>query len=129
MTTLCTEVSDAMKWKGYQSPGIFQGPCVVQMNVGISDDAELTGPLSVFTAITLMVDQMAALAWQKLGLQPDPLTGKLHRDLAEAKVAIDLTTHLAGYIEPKLDEDDKRRIHGLIRDLRINYVEKAKETE
>ena len=83
-------------------------------------------PLSVYTMLLAMTDQLAAIAWQKLGLQPDIMTGKVHRELEEAKLAIDLTTHLASFIEPKLDEDDKRRIHNLIRDLRINYVEQSK---
>jgi len=83
--------------------------------------------LSVYEVIMVMVDQMAAIAWQKLGLQPDPLSGKVAKNLAEAKVAIDLTQHLASFIEPQLDDEDKRRIHNLVRDLRINYVEKAKE--
>ncbi len=73
-----------------------------------------------------MVDQMASVSWQKLGLQPDFATGRTYKDLDEAKVAIDLTTHLAGFIEPKLDEEDKRRIHNLIRDLRYNFVERSK---
>jgi hypothetical protein len=74
-----------------------------------------------------MVDQMSAIAWQKLGLQPDFMTGKLEKNLEEAKVAIDLTTHLASFIEPRLEDDDKREIHNLVRNLRLNYVEKAKE--
>lgn len=84
-------------------------------------------PLSVYTVVTFMVDQMAAVAWQKLGLQPDMITGKLHKDMVQAKVAIDIATHLASFIEPQLDEDDRRRIHDLVRDLRLNYVERAKE--
>jgi len=87
---------------------------------------QLEGPISIYTILLATTDQLAAFAWQKLGLQPDILTGKMHRDLEEAKVAIDLTTHLASFIEPKLDEDDKRRIHNLIRDLRINFVEQNK---
>ena len=84
-------------------------------------------PLSVYDFITIMVDQMAGFAWQKLGLQPDVMTGKIMPDMEEAMVAIDLTAHLASFFVPRLDEDDKRRIHGLVRDLRINYVEKVKE--
>jgi hypothetical protein len=84
-------------------------------------------PLSVYTVIIAMVEQMSSIAWQKLGLQPDIMTGKLVQDLDQAKVAIDLTSHLASFIEPQLDEEDKRRIHGLIRDLRLNYVQKSKE--
>jgi hypothetical protein len=95
----------------------------------ITENAGLpTQPVSVYDFITAMVDSMASLAWQKLGLQPDVYTGKIEKNIEEAKVAIDLTTHLAGFIEPRLDDDDKRRIHGLIRDLRINYVEKSKES-
>lgn len=92
------------------------------------DEPELPKePLSVYDFITVMVDQMAAIAWQKLGLQPDVMTGLIAGDMEQAKVAIDLTAHLASFIEPKLDDEDKRRIHGLVRDLRINYVERAKE--
>lgn len=91
-----------------------------------ADAAAQAEPLSVYTVLVAMVDQLAAISWQKLGLQPDLLTGKIARDLDEAKVAIDLTTHIAGFVEPKLDEEDKRRLHNLIRDLRINYVEQSK---
>ena len=92
---------------------------------GMSDN-EPVSPISVYDIIATMVDTMATIAWTKLGLQPDLATGKLEQDMEQAKVAIDLTTHLAGFIEPQLDEEDKRRIHGLVRDLRLNYVEKTK---
>ncbi len=84
-------------------------------------------PVSVYAVIMTMVDTMATIAWSKLGLQPDLATGRIEKDMEQAKVAIDLTTHLASFIEPQLDEDDKRRVHGLVRDLRMNYVEKSKE--
>ena len=87
------------------------------------------GPLSVYDVLVVMTDQLAAIAWQKLGLQPDPLSGQVQKNLEEAKVAIDLTSHLASFVQPRLDEDDKRQLHNLIRDLRINYVEKSKETD
>lgn len=86
-----------------------------------------TEPVNVYDVIMFMADQMAAIAWQKLGLQPDMVTGKLEKDFEQAKVAIDLTSHLASFIEPRLDDDSKRRMHNLVRDLRINYVEKAKD--
>jgi hypothetical protein len=89
-------------------------------------ESQTPEPVSVYAVIMTMVDTMAAIAWSKLGLQPDLATGQLAADLNEAKVAIDLTTHLASFIEPQLDEEDKRRIHGLVRDLRMNYVEKSK---
>ena len=84
--------------------------------------------IDVYDVIMVMVDNLAMIAWQKLGLQPDMMTGKVEKDMVQAKVAIDLTTHLASFIEPRLDEDDKRQMHSLVRDLRINYVEKSKES-
>lgn len=84
------------------------------------------GPPSVYDILMVMADQLAAVAWQKLGLQPDPFTGKVEQNLSEAKVAIDVTTHLASFVQPRLDEADQRQMHNLIRDLRINFVEKSK---
>jgi hypothetical protein len=85
------------------------------------------GPVDVYDVITVIVDQMAAIAWQKLGLQPDWGTGQIEKDLGQAKVAIDITTHLSTFIEPKLEEHDRQRIHSLIRDLRLNFVQKSQE--
>ena len=81
--------------------------------------------IDVYAVIAVMVDQMAAIAWQKLGLQPDWGTGQIEMDLGQAKVAIDVTTHLSTFIEPNLEEEDKKRIHSLIRDLRLNFVQKT----
>jgi hypothetical protein len=85
------------------------------------------GPIDVYDVLTVMVDQMAAIAWQKLGLQPDWSTGQIEKDLGQAKVAIDITTHLSTFIEPKLEDQDRQRIHTLIRDLRLNFVQKSQE--
>lgn len=83
------------------------------------------GPLQVHDVIALMLDQMAGMAWQKLGLHPDPVTGTTHPDLAQAKVAIDLCTHLAGIIHPRLDPADQRQIDNLLNDLRANYMQRT----
>jgi len=88
---------------------------------------EALPPEDVYAVIMTMVDRMSAVAWSKLGLQPDFMTGKIEKDLGQAKVAIDVTTHLASMIEGQLDDEDKRQIHTLVRDLRLNYVEKMKE--
>lgn len=84
-------------------------------------------PVSVYDHLGQMLDLMAAIAWGKLGLQPDIMTGRIEPDFAEAKVAIDLAAHLAEVIDSRLDQDDRRRVQGLIRDLRLNYVQKSKE--
>lgn len=84
-------------------------------------------PLNVYDALAAMMDQLAGIAWQKLGLQPDMLTGTLHADYPQAKIAIDEVAHLSAIVEPQLDDEDRRRVQSLVRDLRLNYVEKVRE--
>lgn len=84
-------------------------------------------PIDVHAVLAVMVEQMASIAWSKLGLQPDMMTGKIEKDLDQAKVAIDVTWQMAAFLESNLDEPDQRRIHSLMRDLKLNYIEKRKE--
>jgi len=85
-------------------------------------------PISVYDILAILIEQLSAVAWQKLGLQHDPVTGTLSTDLVEAKVAIDVTANLVQQLESQLDEEDKRRVQSLVRDLRINYVQKSQGT-
>jgi len=82
-------------------------------------------PISIYDILAILIEQMSSISWQKLGLQPDPVAGSIAVDLVEAKVAIDVTAHLVQQLESQLDEEDKRRVHSLVRDLRINYVQKS----
>jgi len=84
-------------------------------------------PLDVHTVIMVMLDQMSAIAWQKMGLQPDPMTGQIHKDLTQAKVAVDVVANLANHILPQLDEVDKRELTNLVSNLKINFVQKSAE--
>lgn len=88
---------------------------------------EPKGPVSVYQLVTVVLENFTEVAWGKLGLHPDILTGQIETDLVEAKVAIDIVGHLADTLEPQLDDEDKRRIQGMVRDLRLNYVQKSKE--
>jgi len=82
-------------------------------------------PLSIYDVLAILIEQISSVSWQKLGLQPDPMTGKIEFDLVEAKVSIDVTASLVQHLESQLDEEDRRRLHSLVRDLRINYVQKS----
>ncbi len=88
--------------------------------------SESQGPISVYDVVAIMAEQMASIAWQKLGLHPDPITNTIAADLGEAKVAIDVVTYLSEQMESKLDEEDRRELHNLVRNLRLNYVEKSR---
>ena len=83
-------------------------------------------PLNVYAVLAVMLDQMSAIAWQKMGLRPDPFTGTMERDLAQARAAIDVAEMMMKTLEGQLDEEDRRQTHNLMRDLKVNYVEQNK---
>ncbi|RYG25838.1 DUF1844 domain-containing protein [bacterium] len=83
--------------------------------------------LDVFEHAAQSLDVWAAIAWSKLGLSPDIMDGTIGMDLAQAKAAIDIAAAFAGVLETHLDADDRRRVQGLVRDLRINFVQKSTE--
>lgn len=85
-------------------------------------------PLSIYAVLATLVDQMASIAWQKLGLQHDFITGKLEPDLDQAKVAIDVVAKLTEFLEAECDEQDRRQLDNLVRDLRMNYVSRRSES-
>jgi len=82
-------------------------------------------PIDVYALVAISLEQFIGVAWQKLGLHPDPLTHKIEKDLAQAKIAIDIAAKLAEILEPKLDDADKRTTQSIISDLRINFVKQA----
>ena len=83
-------------------------------------------PVDLYGVLAVTIEQFSALAWQKMGLQPDYMTGKIEKDLDQCKVAVDATAALAALLEPQLEESDKRQMQNLVRDLKMNFVEHSK---
>lgn len=100
-----------------------------QLTGNMTDTSTPAGPIDVNEVIAIMLDNMASIAWQKLGLQPDPMTGTIAKDLGQAKMAIDAASALSELIQGVVDDADRRSLQNLIRDLRVNYVEKVKEEQ
>ena len=90
----------------------------------MSEDIQERPAPTIYDHLAMILDQLSGVAWQKLGLQPDMMTGKIEPDLAQARVAIDVVGYLAGQLDSQLDDEDKKHIHSLVRDLKINYVQK-----
>lgn len=89
-------------------------------------DTPQAEPINVYEFLSMMLESTTQLAWSKLGLQPDLATGVVHpADLVQAKAAIDAADALAKLIEHELDESDRRTIQNLMRDLRVNYVQRS----
>ncbi|MBN9500597.1 MAG: hypothetical protein BGO01_13540 [Armatimonadetes bacterium 55-13] len=88
---------------------------------------ETPQPVDFNAFLVEMIDMAAAIAWSKLGLQPDIRSGKIEPDLSQAKLAIDTIAQLSSLIEPQLDDEAKRQMGNLVGNLRINFVSKMQE--
>lgn len=81
---------------------------------------------TVYDHLLVMFEQLVVVAWAKLGLRHDPISGKLEPNLSEAKVAIDVVTFMGTQLEQQLeDEGDRRQIQNVMRDLKINFVQRS----
>lgn len=85
------------------------------------------GTTSVYEHLFAALDALSAVAWQKMGLRTDALSGKIVRNIDEARIAIDAVAALAALLEPALDASDRNRLQGLVRDLRLNFVTQSKD--
>lgn len=67
-------------------------------------------------------------AWRGMGLIADPLTGEARKDLPSAQLAIDSVTFLLSKVEGHLADDERREAQRRLNDLRLNYLNKLRES-
>ncbi|MDI6828676.1 MAG: DUF1844 domain-containing protein [Armatimonadota bacterium] len=92
--------------------------------VGEEQEPQLQ-PVDVYSLLKSFIGILGAHAWQWLGLVKDPLTGKIEKDLEQAKVAIDALALLIGHIENKLQPGELNELKGMLSDLRMNFVRQS----
>ncbi len=74
------------------------------------------------------ISMLNGKAWEYLGLIMNPETKEINKDLEKAKIAIDTVAFLYDQIKDDLNPEDFKRIDNLLANLRMNYVEKLKES-
>ncbi|MBA7499801.1 hypothetical protein ES704_02548 [subsurface metagenome] len=74
------------------------------------------------------ISMLSGKAWEYLGLIMNPETKEINKDLKKAKIAIDTVVFLYDQIKDDLNPEDFKRIDNLLANLRMNYVEKLKES-
>jgi hypothetical protein len=96
-----------------------------------ADDGDAIGfqnPLAGMTVANILRMSAGMLnerAWVGMGLVPDPLTGKMDKDLPEAKRAIDILTDLVKHLEQDAAPDERREIQTMLTNLRLNFVRQS----
>src|SRR5665648_1109257 len=74
------------------------------------------------------ISMLSGKAWEYLGLIMNPETKEINKDFKKAKIAIDTVAFLYDQIKDDLNPEDFKRIESLLANLRMNYVEKLKES-
>ena len=74
------------------------------------------------------ISMLSGKSWEYLGLIMNPETKEINKDLKKAKIAIDTVAFLYDQIKDDLNPEDFKRIENLLANLRMNYVEKLKES-
>jgi len=78
--------------------------------------------IDVYSALRLSIAQLAGVAWQMMGLQPDPFTNEIRKDTTQARVAIDAAAALVEQLKPHIQGQEARDYQSLLTDLRLNFV-------
>lgn len=83
--------------------------------------------ISTRELLVWMLGVLGAKAWQGMGLVPNPGSGKIEKDMADAKIAIDAFAAVLDAMRPQLDAQARRDTEALLTTLRLNFVEKSSE--
>lgn len=75
----------------------------------------------------LLIVQLAQGAWVALGKVPNPISGKIERNLEAARLTIDMLDSVEVRTRGNLSEDEKAVLDRSLRDLRLNYVDEQKK--
>lgn len=79
------------------------------------------------TFVTFVVG-LSSEALAALGEMPDPATGERRRDLRAAQQLIDIIGLLRDKTRGNLDQDEQSLLEAILFDLRMKYVELARQT-
>jgi len=78
--------------------------------------------IDVYSALRISIAQLAGVAWQMMGLQPDPFTNEIRKDTAQARIAIDAAAALVEQLKPHVQGQEARDYQNILTDLRMNFV-------
>jgi hypothetical protein len=72
-----------------------------------------------------LVMMLASACWQQLGKVPNPVTGKIEKEIDNAQITIELLSMLRDKTKGNLSTDEERLLANTISDLQLNYADEA----
>jgi hypothetical protein len=78
---------------------------------------------------TQLIFSFQATAMQQMGKMMNPLTGKVEKNMEQAKHFIDIVAMLEEKTRGNLNENEKKLIERVLFELRMNYLDELKVVE
>jgi len=72
-----------------------------------------------------LVMMLASAAWQQLGKVPNPVSGKMEKDIPHVQITIDLLVMIRDKTKGNLSGDEEKLINNTISDLQLNYADEV----
>ncbi len=66
-------------------------------------------------------------AWQEMGKMKNPITDKIERNLEQARYSIDMLEMIRHRTQGNLEDNEKRFLETIIRDLQLNFVDEVEK--
>ncbi len=115
-----------------QSPFGPFGPQVAGMPGAGDEMGELNdeGPdpvadFDVTAILRMTIGILNEKTWINMGLYANPGTGKVEKNIPEARRGIDLIADLVRHLEPFAEPDEKRELQVMLNNLRLNFVRQS----
>lgn len=87
------------------------------------------GDLSVQGILSWTAGLLGNSAWVHMGLTAHPLTGKVERNLPEARRAIDALADMVRHLESISPPENRRELQRILTDLRLNFVQQSNRSD
>ncbi len=78
--------------------------------------------------IPYLVETFRYQAWIAMGKVANPVTERVEREMAVARIMIDMLAELDTRTEGKRSPDENRLLQGALTDLRLNYLDEMKKS-
>ena len=87
-----------------------------------SNDTDKARETYLFQHLVVMFQ---TLALQQMGKLVSPITGKVERDLHQAKITVDMMGMIQNRTEGNLDENEKKILDTVMMELQMNYIDET----
>lgn len=72
-----------------------------------------------------IVLMLASACWQQLGKVPNPLSGKIEKDITHANMTIELLQMLREKTKGNLTSEEDKLLSNTLADLQLNYADEV----